>query len=203
MLVQNPTAADELPAEPGLRIVRAADADAWQDGFRFLEAVREAAGKVEDDARAAYAAAYEKGYADGRAAGAIEASRIVRDATLAVDRYLTGLEKEIGGLALSIVRRMLGDLDVTGLVARAATQALAEFRQEKNLKVTVHPSAADRVKAALAALGNQLPLTVESDPALDEGACIIASAFAVVDASIDVQLRALAQGLASGEWDVR
>ena len=202
MLTQNPIPLDELPAEPGPRILRASDAAAWQNGYRFLEAVREAAGKIEDTARAAYTAAYEKGYADGLAAGAIEASRMVRDTTLAVDRYLARLENEIGALALSIVRRMFGDLDVTDLVARAATQALAEFRQEKNLSVTVHPAAADRVTAALAAC-NLASVTVEFDPSLDQGACIVASNFAVVDASIDVQLRALEAGLASGERDVR
>lgn len=205
MPVQNPIALDDLPAEPGSRIVRAADAAAWVDGQRFLAAVREASDKVEENARAAYAAAYEKGYADGRAAGTIEASRMVRDTTLAVDRYLARLEKEIGVLALSVVRRMFGDLDVTDLVARAAAQALAEFRHEKNLRVTVHPAAVDRVNTAVAAFmqGNESAVTVESDPALDEGACIVASPIAVVDASLDVQLRALEAGLSSGERDVR
>jgi type III secretion protein L len=205
MLVQNPIALGEFPEEPGPRIVRAADADAWQDGYRFLAAVREAAGKVEETAHAAYTAAYEQGYAEGRAAGSFEASRMVHETTLAVDRYLARLENEIGALALSVVRRMFGDLDVTDLVARAATQALAEFRHEKNVRVTVHPAAVDRVNAALAAFmqGKHAPVTVESDPALDEGACIVASDFAVVDASIDVQLRALEAGLASGEKYVR
>jgi type III secretion protein L len=204
MLVQNPTVLDDLPAEPGTRIVRAADAAAWQDGFRFLEAVREAAGKVEESARAAYAAAYEKGYADGRAAGAIEASRMVRDTTFAVDRYLARLENEVGALALSVVRRVLGELDVTELVARAAAQALGEFRHAKSLRVAVHPAAVDRVNAALAALTQvDVPVTVDSDPTLDLGACIVASDFAVVDASIEVQLRALAEGLALANGDVR
>jgi type III secretion protein L len=204
MLVKNSILLDELPAEPGSRIMRAADAAAWQDGYRFLAAVREAASKTEENSRNAYAAAYEKGYADGRAAGAIEASRMVRDTTLAVDRYLARLEHDIGALALSVVRRLFGDLDVTDLVARAAAQAVSELRHEKGLRVTVHPAAIDRVHAALASfkLSNQLPVTVESDPAMDEGACIVASDFAVIDASIEVQLRALEAGLASGERDV-
>jgi type III secretion protein L len=203
-MVVNPMALNELPAEPGSRIVRAADASAWQEGYQFLAAAREAAGKIEEDARAAYTAAYEKGYAEGRAAGSFEASRMVRDTTLAVDRYLARLENEIGALALGIVRRLFGDFDVMDLVARAAAQALAEFRHEKNLKVTVHPAAVDRVNAALAAVmqGGHAPVTVESDPALDEGACIVASDFAVVDASIDVQLRALGADLATGGQDM-
>ena len=84
MFAPNQISLDDLPAGPGSRIVRAAEVDVWQDGYRFLAAVREAAGKVEENARSTYAAAYAKGYAEGRAAGAIEASRLVRDTTLAL-----------------------------------------------------------------------------------------------------------------------
>lgn len=190
---------DDLPAGPGSRIVRAAQVDAWQDGYRLLAAVREAAGKVEKNARDTYDAAYAKGFAQGRSAGAIEASRLVHATTLAVDRYLAKLESEIGALALGIVRRVLGDLDVADVVARAAAQAVAEFRQDKFLKVTVHPAAVDRVSTALAGLAQAggATVTVESDPALDQGACIVTSDFAVVEASIEAQLRALANGLRS------
>jgi type III secretion protein L len=196
MLVHDPIALDDLPAEPGSRIVRSAQAEAWQDGYAFLAAVREAASQVDENARDTYAAAYQKGYEEGRAAGAQEASQLVRDTTLAVDRYLAKLENEIGALAMSVVRRVVGELDVKDLAARAAIQALTEFRQQKNLRVTVHPAAADRVRTALDACG--LTVTVESNPGLDEGACIVASDFAVVDAGIDVQLRALAADLVNG-----
>jgi type III secretion protein L len=196
MLVHDPIALDDLPSEPGSRIVRAPQAEAWQDGFEFLAAVRAVASRVDEEARATYAAAYERGYEEGRAAGAQEASALVRDTTLAVDRYLAKLENEIGALAMSVVRRVLGELDVKDLVARAAIQALTEFRQQKNLRVTVHPAAADRVRTALDACG--LTATVESNSGLDEGACTVASDFAVVDAGIDVQLRALTADLVNG-----
>ncbi len=195
MLVHKPIAPDDLPTEPGSRIVRADQAGVWLDGYEFLAAVREAASKVDEEAQNTYAAAYEKGYEAGRAAGVVDASRLVRDTTLAVDDYLSKLEHEIGALAMSVVRRIIGDLDVTELVARAAAQALAEFREAKTLKVRVHPVAVSRVRAALEA--SHLAVTIESDPGLDEGACIVSSDFAVIDASIEEQLRALAADLAS------
>jgi type III secretion protein L len=197
MHVKTPTAPDGLPAEPGPRILRAAEARAWRDGYRFLAAARDVSVKAKEHAQTAYNAAYESGFAEGRAAGAIEASRLVSDTTFAVDRYLKRLEKEVGHLALDIVRRVIGQIDIADLVALTASQVMAEFRHEKNLKVTVHPVAADRVSAALAALTqDDLPaVTVESDPALDEGACILASDFAVVNASIDAQLRAFEASL--------
>jgi type III secretion protein L len=195
---------DSLPTGPSAKILRPADAEAWQEGCRFLAAVREAAGRVEENARKTCADAYVKGYAEGRTAGAVEACRLVRDTAAKVDRYLATLEHEIGGLALNIVRRVLGEIDPAELVARAATQALVEFRQEKSVRVTVHPTAIDRVNAALAALApGGVATTVESDPALGEDACIVSTDFAVVDASIEAQLRAFATGLGSGERDAR
>lgn len=189
---------DRLPPEPGARIIRAADAAAWEDGYRFLAAVLEATAKVGENARAVYAEAYEKGYAEGRSVGSLEAARMVRDTTVAVDHYLAKLESEIGALAVGVVRRLLGDLDVTDLVARAAGQAVAEFRNAKSLRMTVHPAAVAQVRQALAAAahGPLTNVTVDCDPTLDEGACIVASDFAVVDASIEVQLKALEAGLA-------
>jgi type III secretion protein L len=203
MSVTEPISPDDLPTEPGPRILRAADVEAWREGYRFLALARETAGRAEENARSAYDAAYKKGFAEGQAAGTIEADRIVREAAAAVDRYLGGLEEEISTLALNIVRRVIGEIDVADLVAHAATQALAEFRQEKNIRIAVHPAAADRVKSALGAFAqdDQPAVTVEPDPALDGGACILVSDDVVVDASIEVQIRTIEAGLtaSSGE----
>jgi type III secretion protein L len=200
MPVQQPIMPDDLPSEPGPRILRAADVDAWLEGYRFLARARETAANAEDNAQSSYDVAYKKGLAEGRAAGAIEAAQLVREAALAVDRYLSGLDKQIGTLVLRILRRVIGDIDVADLVAYAAAQALSEFRQEKNIRIAVHPATADRVNSALAAFGqdDQATVIVESDPALDKSACILVSDDAVVDASIEAQIRAIEADLTSG-----
>jgi type III secretion protein L len=204
MFESNPISLDDLPREPGVNVVRAAEAAVWQDGFRFLAAVRRAAAQVNEVARKTYAVEYARGFAEGRAAGANEAARLVSETTAKVDRHLASLEQEIGALALNVVRRVLGELDAGELIARAAAQAVGEFRREKWLKVTVHPAVADRVRAVLAALPPDRgpTLTVESDPALDERACIVASDIAVVDASLEAQLEAFAAAFAAGQGGV-
>jgi type III secretion protein L len=200
MPVQEPITPDDLPSEPGPRILRAADVDAWLEGYRFLARAREAAAKAEENALSGYDAAYKKGLAEGRAAGAIESSQLVREVALAVDRYVSGLDKQIGTLVLRILRRVIGDIDVADLVAHTAAQALSEFRQEKNIRIAVHPATADRVNSALAAFAqnDQATVIVESDPALDKSACILVSDDAVVDASIEAQIRAIEADLTSG-----
>jgi len=200
MFEPRPISLDDLPREPGVNVLRAEEAAAWQDGFRFLAAARRAAAEVNEIARKTYAVEYARGFAEGRAAGANEAARLVSETMAKVDRHLASLEQGIGALALNVVRRVLGELDAGELIALAAAQAVGEFRREKWLKVTVHPAAADRVRAVLAALpaDDGPTLTVESDPAIDERACILASDIAVVDASLEAQLEAFAVAFGQG-----
>jgi type III secretion protein L len=201
MLEPKPISLDDLPREPGVNVLRAAEAAVWQDGFQLLAAARRAAAEVNEIARKTYAVEHARGFAEGRAAGANEAARLVSETTAKVDRHLASLAQDIGALALGVLRRVLGELDAGELIARAAAQAVGEFRREKWLKVTVHPAVADRVRAALAGLppDGGPTVAVESDPALDERACIVASDFAVVDASLEAQLEAFASAFAVGQ----
>jgi type III secretion protein L len=194
MLQLNKISLDDLPRGPGAKVLRAAEVDAWQDGYRFLAEVRRASAQVEETARKTYASEYARGFAEGRMAGADEGARLVTETAAKVDRHLAALEHEIGALALDVVRRVLGQLDTVELVTRTASQAIAEFRREKFLKVTVHPAAVDQVVTTLAALPRDggPTVTVEADPALDERGCIVASDFAVIDAGIEAQLKAFA-----------
>ncbi|MBV9559154.1 MAG: HrpE/YscL family type III secretion apparatus protein, partial [Bradyrhizobium sp.] len=93
--------------------------------------------------------------------------------------------------------RVLGEFDSADLVLRAASRAITDFRREKSLKVTVHPEMLERARAALATTegrGLGPSVTVDADPRLDRMACVVASEFAVVDASIDTQLAAIMEG---------
>ncbi len=178
----------DLPASPGKKIIRAKDAELWLEGYRFLEEIK-----------SIHEAEFARGYAEGKAAGAAEAAALVNNAAVNVDRYIASLDQQIAALAMKIVRRVLGDLDATDLIARAAAQALNDFRREKNIKVSVHPAALERVRTSLNAhvreTGLGFNLTVEADATLSKEACVIASDFAVIDASVDTQLTALAKAV--------
>jgi type III secretion protein L len=186
----------DLPAAPGKKIIRAKEAEAWTDGYRFLR-----------EAKSAYDAEHARGFADGKAAGAAEAADLINETVARVDRYIASLDQQIAALAVSIVRRVLGDIEVSDKIARAAAQALTEFRAEKSLKVTVHPEVLDRVRTKLAARvresGLGMQVTVEPDPALAKDACTVASDFAVVDASVETQLNALAKAISTAAVEKR
>lgn len=188
MTMLKPTVFDQLPKEPGARILRGAEAEAWQDGFRLLSAVKQ----LRETERA-------RGYAEGRAAGLQSAAQIVTETTLASDAFLAGAQRQIAELALDIVRRVLGELAPEDQVARAAAHAIADFRREKALRIAVNPQAVDAVRAAVAAriaeAGLDLQVEIEEDAALEPGACFARSAFAEVEISIEAQLACIAKAL--------
>jgi type III secretion protein L len=178
-------------------VINAKDVKAWRDAFEFLgEAEKHIADEkklAEEAASRLYAAERARGYEDGKA----EATRLITETTLKVDRYLKSIEPQVAQLAMSVVQRVLGNFDTRDLVAAAAGHAVADMRREKQLTVTVHPGAVDSVSKELTRLGltGRVEVTVEGNPSLDPTACIIASDLAVVDASIQTQLTAISAAI--------
>lgn len=191
----------DRPKRPTGRILRAAEAKAWQDGYGFLEAAQQDAERLREAGRRAYAAEYAQGYEDGLAKGKQEAAHLVTETTAKLDRYFQGVENQVTDLVLEVTRRMLGSFDLDELVAKIARQAVSEVRQAKYLRLTVHPDAHDRVRKELEALLRErqfgFPIETTTDPALARDACIVASEAAVIDASVATQLDAIAAALGS------
>ncbi|WP_163266868.1 type III secretion system stator protein SctL [Chelativorans alearense] len=196
-----------LPAKPAGRVLRPADARAWREGFAFLEAARREARRIEESARQAYAREYAQGYEDGKAEGQAEAARLVNETMVKVDRYLGGVEKDVVALALDVVRRVLGDMDLNERIATAARKAVADIRRAKYIRVTVHPDAVAAVKGELVALAEEgslgTTLEVDGDGTLVPQACIVATDLTVFDASIEAQLEALAVAIGTDTEAVR
>jgi type III secretion protein L len=178
-------------------VINARDVKAWRDAFEFLneaeKQIAEDKRQVEEAASHLYASERARGYEDGKA----EATRLVTETTLKVDRYLQSIEPQVAQLAMSVVQRVLGNFDARDLVAAAAGHAVADLRREKQLTVTVHPDAVDSVSKELTRIGlsGRIEVSVEGNPSLEPTACIVASDLAVVDASIKTQLAAIATAI--------
>ena len=178
-------------------VLNARDVKAWQDAFEFLndaeKQIAEEKTQAEEAASRLYASERARGYEDGKA----EATRLITETTLKVDRYLQSIEPQVAQLAMSVVHRVLGNFDTRDLVAAAAGHAVADLRREKQLTVTVHPDVVDSVSKEFARLGlsSRIEVSIEGNPSLEPTACIIASDLAVVDASVQTQLAAIAAAI--------
>lgn len=184
-------------ATTGSSVLNARDVKAWQDAFEFLnhaeKQIAEQKTQAEEAASRLYESERARGYEDGKA----EATRLITETTLKVDRYLQSIEPQVAKLAMSVVHRVLGNFETRDLVAAAAGHAVTDLRREKGLTVTVHPDSVDSVTRELARLGlsARIEVTIESNASLDRSACIVASDLAVVDASIQTQLAAIAAAI--------
>lgn len=189
------TSTDMPLPRPRARILRADEVRAWQDGYAFVEQARAEATKLNDAAKRAYAGEYAQGYKDGKARGDADAAQLVVDTSVKVDRYLAGIEAEVAGLALDVVRRVLGQFDVGTLVARAARQAISEVRRAKYLKFRVHPHNVDRLREELDTLLREsdlgMSVEIDADDTLAPEACLLSTDMAVIDAGIEAQLEAM------------
>jgi type III secretion protein L len=186
---------DDLPHGPTARILRTADAEAWQNGLAYHAAALARIDRMKAGISKAHDAGRASGHREGFDKGARTATQLVAETTAAVDRYLASIEGEVARLAIDIVRRLFGEVDATELVARLATTAVAGLRHERRLQVKVNPHMVENVRQALAQVLPSVDLvTVTADPKLAPDGCIVATEFAVIDASLTAQLAAVAAG---------
>lgn len=179
----------DAPRAPEVKIIRASEENAWRDAYRLLA-----------EAKDVYASEWERGYAEGLAEAVKEASKLVIETNAKTHGYLASLEKEIAGLAFDIIRRVLNNFSDAELVAQAARNALADFRDAKALRIKVHPTAEVRVRRTLSEYASVhgdewLSVIVETGDGLPERTCILSTEYAVVEATIDTQLSAIAAAM--------
>lgn len=188
-----------LPRSTGKRIIRREDAANWIDGHQFLEEARREAESLLKSAHEAYEEAKARGFEEGQKEGDAKAAEIVAETSAKVEQYLQSVEAQIADLSLAIVEQVLGKRDDAEVVARVAEQALRSFRTDKYVKVRVSREVIDEVQQALGAWSaadlTGAMITVEADPRLEARQCTIASDFAVIDASLDVQLEIIRRTL--------
>jgi type III secretion protein L len=188
-----------LPPRPGKRILKAAEAQAWRDGFAFLDAARRRAAELNEAARKAYGDSVAEGYKAGKADGTAEAARLLAEVSAKVDRYLGSIEKDVIDLATDVIARVLGEFDAGDLVAKAARQTIAEIRRSRFIKVTVHPQAVEAVRDELEAIraesAFQGTIEIIADADLPRDGCVVATDIVVVDATISVQIAAIAEAI--------
>lgn len=178
-----------FPLAPSRKIIPASETSAWRDGYRFLA-----------EAEQKYAEEAARGYEVGKAEGARDTGLLVAETAVEVDRYLASLDKKIAALAFDIVRCVLSDFDDAELVARATRTALSEFREAKAITIKVHPDAKDAVAAVIAdqqaeAEWSQIAIEIYADPDITPQRCVLMTEFAVVEATVDAQLDAIAQAM--------
>lgn len=186
----------ELPSRPGLRIIRAAQAEQWVDGYAFLRAAREEAEAIRKDSADWLEQARAEGFESARQQGAEQISALLGETSLQVDGWLAGLEASLADLALNIVREVLDEMDDAERVVRCTRKALSAFRQDQALTLFVPRQDVEAVRRRIKTEMDGLPnIAVDSDDQLSTGQARLSSPVGSVELGLEAQLQNLRRSL--------
>ncbi|MDR9750842.1 FliH/SctL family protein [Pseudomonas sp. SZMC_28357] len=187
---------NELPSRPTATILRAAEADAWIDGYGFLQAAREEAERVRQDSQQWLRAARDEGFAEARRHGDEQVIERLAQTAQQVDSYLAGIETALVDLALGVVREVLDQQEPAALLLSCTRKALLAFRQDQHLTLFV-PTV--EVAAVREQFDNEAPpsplLNVEADAQLAPGQARLSGPTGTVEVGLEAQLQNIRRSL--------
>ena len=188
-----------LRLPPGTRVVKAAEYATLLEGERILEEVRRKAGEILAEARLRQEEARKEGYAEGLRQGKDACSKYLLGIMEKSREHLAESEGRIIALVLSVVKKILGEMDDKEVAVRLVRTALAVVSRQNKVTVLVAPQNVDAVKANLALIMQPYPriATVEvmADPGLGEGDCVLETKVGRVESSLEAQLATLTGSL--------
>lgn len=188
--------AAELPSRPGLRIIRAEQAEQWISGYAFLQAARDEAQAIRADSAAWLEQARAEGFETARQQGAEQISAMLAQTSVQVDGWLAGIESSLADLALTIAREVLDEMNDAERVVRCTRKALNAFRQDQALTLYVPRQEVEAVRKLIRTEQDSLPtLAVESDDQLAAGQARLSSPVGSVELGLEAQLSNLRRSL--------
>jgi len=179
------------------RVVPAAEATAWRDGYRCLDQARKVAERARHDAATGFAAERRRGRQEGTAAGAAEAVRLLDEAEHLIGASLAGLEREIVLLAVDLAERVLGGFEDREIVVRAAERALEDLRAEEDAVLYAAPQHLKTLgeRMAVLAAGRSGRIALEADPSAGARDGSLMTGRGIVKLDMAAQLDALRAGI--------
>lgn len=158
--------------------------------------------------REAFATAYAQGEKAGHEAGAKRADAMLRrmaETLKELDELRQTIirqsERQVVQLALSIAQRILRrevqvDQELTCAMARVALDRLGDAA---STRIRLHPDDHAAIAASHGPAWAGRNVTIEADPSINRGGCLIESPFGFVDASIEAQFQVIEHALAVDE----
>lgn len=136
----------------------------------------------------------EDGYANGKADGHLENAEHVLETVLISVEFIERIEDALVKIVMDTVRKVLSQMDAGERIVCIIRKALNNVKTQK--EVVVRVSSADE-KAVFKSFSDTLKsvsggfLNIIADARLEAGSCLLETEFGVVDASLEIQLKAL------------
>ena len=187
--------ASQLTIDPSCNVLKAEDYAIFLEAQDILETARQQAADIINDAKGAYQQEKERGYQDGIDESKIDQSDQMLKVVSRTITYLSEVEQSLADILLSGVKKIIGEFDQEYLAVGLVKNALQHVRNEKQVTIRIPPSQYNMLKAKLNDILADYKgvgfIDLVADQRLSTGDCIMESEIGVVDASVDVQIKAL------------
>jgi type III secretion protein L len=174
-------------------VIRAEELPLYHDASSALAAARVAADELLSEAKRQADAERAGARAEGLAAAQTEATQLLAVTAANARRQLDGLCDAIAAAIADGVAAVIGDLDLSDSVARAAAYAVATLQEQGRVTVRVAPSHAATARGRLA--HDAEFCRVVEDATLGPDDCVVETEAGTVRAGINAQLTAMRNAL--------
>jgi type III secretion protein L len=184
------------------KVLKEAEYAALLDASAMLDTARDEARRIIRHAKDQADDVRRQGYEAGlREATSQQAERAL-DAAAESAAQMQGLRETVARLVVKAVNQCLTEADPAALFESALRKVDALIRAEPFLTVHVSPPHESTVRSLVERLRDEaqwtMVITVQADPALPEGGCVLTTPSGAIDIGLDAQLDAFTRVLRRG-----
>lgn len=181
------------------KVLKEAEYAALLDASALVEAARREGERIVRQSKRQADETRQRAYQDGLAAARAEQARRVVSDAVATERQLRALRGAMAQIVVKGVAQFVDELDAGALIERALQRVDRLIREESFLSVRVSPGHEATLRDAIARLQGEgsLPLnvSVQADPSLPAGGCVVQSASGTLEIGVDAQIEAFRQAI--------
>lgn len=182
------------------RVVKATDVGTVRAVADILAAAEAEAARIREEAKAAFEAERQRGYAQGVAEGKMEIAAQKLDLVDASVSFMEGVEEKMADVVMKALRSFVVDVGDRKMVVQIVRKTMAAvIRTQKQVVLKVAPEMVATVTARVAEFRAAYPiietLDVVADARLSGAACVLETEAGVADASVETQLAAIEKSL--------
>lgn len=181
------------------KVLKEAEYAALLDASALVEAARREGERIVRQSKRQADETRQRAYQDGLAAARAEQARRVVSDAVGTERQLRALRGAMAQIVVKGVAQFVDELDAGALIERALQRVDRLIREESFLSVRVSPGHEATLRDAIARLQGEgsLPLnvSVQADPSLPAGGCVVQSASGTLEIGVDAQIEAFRQAI--------
>ncbi|WP_257279837.1 MULTISPECIES: HrpE/YscL family type III secretion apparatus protein [unclassified Endozoicomonas] len=185
----------QLTIDPSAKVLKTQDYADYLESKDIIKKARDHAREILEQSRQAYEKEKQRGFEEGLAESKVDQAEQMLKVVSRTINYLSEVEKALADILMSGIKKIIGEYDQEELAVSLVKNALQHVRNEKQVTIRIPPSQFKMVKARLNEILAEYKgvgfINLVSDQRLSTGDCIMESDVGVVDASVDLQIKAL------------